>query len=106
VSALVPIVALSAAGAVGAVLLWVWLSRLLRARIRSRLRAAPLAAPLLLLALGYGLYWLVFFASPTLAVQMHAARLTISYFLGPLLPWFAGVWLLLSGWALLPLVRR
>jgi hypothetical protein len=103
---LAPILALSAAGVLAAAALWAWLAERLALRIRSRLRAVPLALPLLLGALGYGAYWSAFFATPGLAVQMHAVRLTLAHAAGPALPLLAGVWLALSLWALAPLLRR
>ncbi len=103
---LLPILVLSAAGILAALALWVWLTRLLSARIRSTLRAVPLCLPLLLAPLVYGLFWLAFFASPAVAVQMHAIRLTLDHAVGPFLPWIAGLWLALSLAALLPLLQR
>jgi hypothetical protein len=103
---LVTTVALSSIGVLAAVGLWVGLARLLAARIRSRLRAVPLALPLLMVALGYGAFWLAFFSSPATAVQLHAIRLTVAHFAGPLLPWTVGSWLVVSAWALKPLVMR
>jgi hypothetical protein len=93
-------------GALAAVALWGWLAGLLAARIRSRLRAVPLCLPLLVAAAGHGLYWWAFFLSPAAAVQMHAIRLTLAHFAGPLLPWIGVVWLAGSLWALRPLLKR
>jgi hypothetical protein len=106
VSTLAVILIQSAGATVAALALWAWLARQLSGRIRSRLRAVPLALPLVVCAVGYGLYWLAFFSSPTLAVQMHAIRLTLQHLAGPLLPAIAGVWLALALWPLAPLVRR
>jgi hypothetical protein len=106
VSTLGLILVQSAVAIAAALALWVWLARLLAGRIRSRLRAVPLALPLLLAAVGYGLYWLAFFSSPTLAVQMHAIRLTFQHLAGPFLPFIAAVWLGLAVWPLAPLFRR
>jgi hypothetical protein len=105
-SALTPIIAAAAGGAIAALALWVWLARALGSRIRSPLRAVPLCLPLLLAAVGYGLYWWAFFASPFAAVQMHALGLAAGHYLGPVLPWFGAAWLAASLAALMPLVRR
>ncbi len=86
--------------------LWVAIDRALQRRIRSRLRAFPLCLPLLLAALGYGLYWWAFFASPAMAVQMYAIRLTLQHEVGAWLPWIAGGWAALALYALRPLVTR
>jgi hypothetical protein len=96
----------STVGAIMALALWVVLARAMAARGRSRWRAVLLCLPLLLGALGYGLFWLGFFSSPATAVQMHALRLTVQHFAGPPLPWIGAVWLILSGWVLVPLLRR
>ncbi|MGL4636316.1 MAG: hypothetical protein ACRCWF_10065 [Beijerinckiaceae bacterium] len=93
-------------GFVLAVILWVFLSRKLAAANRSRWRAVLLCLPLVLGALVYGLFWFGFFSSPAMAVQMHAVRLTLQHFVMPFLPWIAGVWLLISGLLLLPLLKR
>jgi hypothetical protein len=39
-------------------------------------------------------------------VQLHAIRLTLTHFVGPALPWLAGVWLIASAAVLAPLLRR
>ncbi len=93
-------------GVVLALVLWIFLGRVLAARGKSRWRAALLCLPLLLLAAGYGLFWFGFFSTPATAVQLHAVRLAIQHFAGPFLPWIGAVWLMLSGWLLLPLLRR
>jgi hypothetical protein len=93
------------AGAVIVLILWIFLSRALAVRNLSRWRAMALCLPLMLLALGYGLFWWAFFASPASAVQVHAIRLTVSHFAGPFLPWLAGSWLAISVWLLKPLAR-
>jgi hypothetical protein len=91
--------------AVVALALWALLARAMAARGRSRWRPVLLCLPLLLGAIGYGLFWFGFFSSPMAAVQLHAVRLTIQHFAGAFLPWIGAVWLVLSGWLLLPLVR-
>lgn len=96
----------AAAGVLAALALWIWLSGQLAARIRSRLRALPLCLPLLLIAAGYGLFWLAFFSSPGMAVQMHAVRLTVQHVAAPYLPWIGGTWLIASLAVLWPLARR
>jgi hypothetical protein len=93
-------------GVVLALTLWVWLSKRLTGVNRSRWRAVVLCLPLILGAAGYGLFWFGFFSSSAMAVQMHAIRLTLQHFVGPFLPWIGGVWLLISGWLLLPLLKR
>jgi hypothetical protein len=96
----------SMVGAVIALALWVVLTRAMVARGRSRWRPVLLCLPLLLGAVGYGLFWFGFFSSPATAVQLHALRLTVQHFAGPFLPWIGAVWLAMSGWLLVPLVRR
>jgi hypothetical protein len=103
---LLPILLVSAAGTLAALALWAFLVHQLSARIRSRLRALPLAAPLVMMALGYGVFWLAFFSSPAMAVQMHATWLTIRHAVWPFLPWVAGAWLVAGLWALRPLFSR
>jgi hypothetical protein len=93
-------------GAVMALALWVVFARAMAARGKSRWRPVLLCLPLLLGAVGYGLFWFGFFSSPATAVQLHAVRLTVQHFAGPFLPWIGAVWLALSGWLLLPLLRR
>jgi uncharacterized membrane protein len=94
------------AGVVVVIAGWAALSGALAARHRSRWRAVVLCLPLVLIALGYGLFWWVFFASPASAVQMHALRLTIAHFAGPFLPGIGMSWLAISAWLLVPLLRR
>jgi hypothetical protein len=93
-------------GAVMALALWVVLSRAIVARGGSRWRPVLLCLPLFMGCVGYGLFWLGFFSSSATAVQLHAVRLTIQHFAGPLLPWVGAAWLASSGWLLLPLARR
>jgi hypothetical protein len=83
--------------------LWVWLARRFSSLGKSRWRAVPFCLPLLLMSLAYGAFWLMFFASPALAVQTHAIRLTLAYFIGPFAPWVGTAWLALSAALLLPL---
>jgi hypothetical protein len=96
----------SLVGAAIALVVWVALARAMAARGRSRWRPVLLCLPLLLGALGYGLFWFGFFSSPATAVQLHALRLTVQHFGGAVLPWIGAIWLVLSGWLLLPLFRR
>jgi hypothetical protein len=96
----------SIVGAIIALALWIVLARAMVARGRSRWRPVLLCLPLLLGAAGYGLFWFGFFSSPATAVQLHALRLTIQHFAGPFLPWIGAIWLVMSGWVLVPLVRR
>jgi hypothetical protein len=96
----------AALGVILALALWVFLARKLAAADRTRWRAVLLCLPLLLGAAGYGLFWFGFFSSPAMAVQLHAVRLTLQHFAEPFLPWVGGIWVLLSGWLLLPLVTR
>ncbi|MGL4243369.1 MAG: hypothetical protein ACRCTI_19830 [Beijerinckiaceae bacterium] len=103
---LLPILLSAGVVALAAVGFWIWLARSLAGRFRSRLRALPLVLPVLLAALGYALYWIAFFASPAMAVQMHAIRLTIAHAVGPYLPFVAVGWLILSLLPLAPLLRR
>jgi hypothetical protein len=97
------------AGAVMAVVLWVALALRLQAVGKSRWRPAMLCLPALLIAIGYGVYWLAFFSSVDMAVQLHAIRLTISHFaglyLGSALPWIGGTWLAVGLGLLLPAFR-
>ncbi len=93
-------------GAAVALIAWLGLARASAARNKSRWRPVLLCLPLLLGSLGYGLFWFGFFSSPQTAVQLHAVRLTVQHFAGPLLPWIAAMWLLLSAWLLLPLLRQ
>jgi hypothetical protein len=93
-------------GTVIALALWVFLNRAIAARGKSRWRPVLLCLPLFIGCAGYGLFWFGFFTSPKTAVQLHAVRLTIAHFAGPFLPWLGAVWLALSSWLLLPLVRR
>ncbi len=93
-------------GVLLAIALWVLLSKRLALANRTRWRSVLLCLPLVLGAAGYGLFWFGFFSSPAMAVQMHAVRLTLQHFAGPFLPWIGGVWLLVSGWLLLPLLKR
>ncbi len=98
---------LSAAGALLAVLaLWILAARHLRRRGLGRWRAAPLGLTLVVAAAAYGLYWTAFFASPALAVKMHALRLILTHALGAGLPWLPTCWLALAALPLLPLTRR
>ncbi len=89
-----------------AIALAVTLARLLRRRGLGRWRAAPLGLTLALAAAAYGLYWTAFFASPALAVQMHAVRLVLAHALGAALPWIAAGWLAITALPLLPVLRR
>jgi hypothetical protein len=93
-------------GAIMALALWVVLAHAMAARGKSRWRPVLLCLPFLLGTAGYGLFWFGFFSSPATAVQLHAVRLTVQHFAGPFLPWIGAVWLALSGWLLLPLLRR
>jgi hypothetical protein len=104
-STLPPILLASAAGVLAALALWIWLAQRLAARIRSRLRAVPLCLPLLLIPAVYGLFWLAFFSSPSMAVQAHAIRLTLQHAVAPFLPWIAGGWLVVALAALWPLLK-
>ncbi len=98
---------LAAAGALLAALaLWILAARRLRRRDLGRWRAVPIGLSLVLAAAAYGLYWTAFFASPALAVQMHALRLILSHALGAGLPWLIAGWLALVALPLLPLARR
>ncbi len=96
----------SIVGAVIALALLVVLTRAMAARGRSRWRPVLLCLPLLLVAVGYGLFWFGFFSSPATAVQLHALRLTIQHFAGPFLPWIGAVWLASSVGLLAPLLRK
>lgn len=102
----IEIYAVSGGSALIVLALWGALSHALDRSIRSRLRAVPLCLPLLAMAVGYGLYWWAFFASPSLAVQMHAIRLMLAHFIGPFLPWIVTGWLAFALVALRPLVRH
>ena len=92
-------------GTVLAVILWFVLARRIRRVGKSRWRPVLLCLPLLLGALGYGLFWLGFFSSTDAAVQLHAVRLTVTYFTGPFLSWVGGVWLVISTWLIFPALR-
>jgi hypothetical protein len=96
----------SIVGATMALSLWLVLTRAMAARGKSRWRPVLLCLPLMLGAAGYGLFWFGFFSSPATAVQLHALRMTVQHFAGPVLPWVGAVWLVLSGWLLLPMLRR
>jgi hypothetical protein len=97
------------AGAVMAIILWGALALRLKAVGKSRWRPALLCLPALLIAIGYGAYWLAFFSSVDMAVQLHAIRLTLGHFaglyLGDALPWIGGAWLALGLGLLLPAFR-
>ncbi|MCA3563295.1 MAG: hypothetical protein IOC90_05280 [Methylocystis sp.] len=94
------------AGTIVSVVLWFWLSRRLTARGRTRWRAAPLCLPLLLVSIGYGLYWFGFFQSPAAAVQLHAVKLTVSHATESLAPYALAAWLAASLLLLWPIVTR
>jgi uncharacterized membrane protein len=94
----------SMVGVVAAVTAWFWLSAQLGQRDVSRWRAVPFCLPLLMMAAGYGLFWLGFFSSPTTAVQLHAMKLAITHLVGDYIVWIGGIWLLLCAVLLLPLV--
>ncbi len=94
------------AGALMTIMLWVSLGLRMRSVGKSLWRPAFLCLPALLIAIGYGLYWMAFFSSSDVAVKMHAARLTISHlahvYLGDALIWIAIPWLLTGLGLLLP----
>jgi hypothetical protein len=96
VTDLAHILATSALGVILALMLWMWLARRLAHAGKSRWRAVPLCLVLLLIPLGYGVFWLVFFSSPAAAVQAHAIRLTLEHFIAPFAPWTGVSWLIVS----------
>jgi hypothetical protein len=85
--------------------LWYWLSRRLGERGLTRWRALPLCLPLLLMTVGYGLFWFGFFQSPALAVQLHAVRLTINHVTDGFVSYAVFAWVAACVVLLMPLLK-